>query len=95
MPSITSDINQGSTRHGIPGVEHSASVPMITVNSKQDMESLTTVFSSAKVTDKTGVAAVVHPVFTTILCLTELCMALLSSKYSILTLLDYTMNNSK
>ena len=59
------------------------------------MESLTTVFSSAKVTDKTGAAAVKHPIFTTMLCLTKLCMALLSTKHSTLTLLHNTTNDSK
>ena len=75
MLSITADVSYDSTWHGTPGVEHSASAPRITVNFKQEMESLTTVCLSAKVTDKAGAATVVHPVFTAISCLTKLCMA--------------------
>ena len=94
MPSITSDVSYSSTRHGTPGMEYSALASTTTIKSKQEMESLTTVFSLAKVTDKTGAAAVVHPVFTTMLCLTKLCMALLSTKHSTLTPLHYAMNDS-
>ena len=58
------------------------------------MESLTTVFLLAKVTDNTDAAAVVHPVFTITSCLTKLCVALLSAKHSTLTPLHYTTNDS-
>ena len=95
MPSITWDVSCGSTRQGTPGMEYSASVPKTTVKSKQDMESLTKVFLSSKVTASTGAAALVHPVLTTTSCLTKLCMAPLSTKHSTLTPLHYAMNNSK
>ena len=62
MPSITSDVSYGSTRQGTPGIEYSASAPTTTVKSKQETESLTTVYSSAKMTDSTGAATVAHPV---------------------------------
>ena len=75
-------------------MEYSVSVPIITGKSKQEMESLTTVFSFAKVTDKTGAAAVVHSLFTTMLCLAKLCMTPLSTKHSILTPLHYATNDS-
>ena len=63
--------------------------------SKQEIESLTTVFSSAKVIESTGVAAVVHPVLIKTSCLTKLCVAPLSTKQSILTPLHYTTNDNK
>ena len=61
MPSITSDVSYGSTRQGTTGIEYSVPAPTTTVKSKQARESLTTVFSSANVTDSTGAAAVLHP----------------------------------
>ena len=93
-PSITSDVNYGSTRQGTPGIEYSIPAPTTAVRSKQARESLTTVFSSAKVTDSTGAATVVHPVLTTMSCLTKLCMAPLSTKHSTLTPLHYATNDS-
>ena len=95
MPSITSDVSYGSTRQGTPGIEYSVPAPTTTVKSKQKIQSLTTVFSSPKVTDSMGSAAVIHPVLTTTLCLTKLCMAPLSTKHSTLTPLHYATNNSK
>ena len=62
MPSITSDVSYGSTRQGTPGIEYAVPAPTTAVKSKQARESLTTVFSSANVTDSMGAAAVVHPV---------------------------------
>ena len=95
MPNITSDMSYGSTRQATAGKENSESAPTTTVKSKQEIESLTTVFSSTKVTDSMGVAAVVHPVLTTTSLLTKLCMAPLSTKHSTLTPLHYATNDSK
>ena len=79
---------------GTPRMGTSASALTTTVKSKQEMESLTTVFSSAKVTDSMGVAMVVHPLLTTMSCLTKLCVAPLSTKHSTLTPLHYATNDS-
>ena len=95
MPSITSDVSYGSTWQGTPGIEYSASAPTTNIKSKQEIESLTTVFLSARVTDSTGAAAVVHLVLITTSRLTKLCMAPLSTKHSTLTLLHYATNDSK
>ena len=95
MPSITSDVSYGSTRQDTPGIEYSVLAPMTAVKSKQARESLTTVFSSANMTDSMGAAAVVHPVLTTTSFLTKLCEALLSTKHSTLTPLHYATNDSK
>ena len=95
MPSITSDVSYGSTRQGTLGIEYWVPAPTTTIKSKQARESLTTVFSSAKVTDSMGVGTVIHPVLTTMSCLKKLCVAPLSTKHSILTPLHYATNNSK
>ena len=92
MPSITSDVSYVSTRQGTLSIEYSVSAPTATIKSKQEIESLTTVFLSAKVTDSRGVAMVVHLVLTITSCLTKLCMAPLSTKHSTLTPLHYTTN---
>ena len=94
-PSITSDVSYGSIRQGTPGIEYSVSAPTTTIKSKQEIESLTTVLSSAKVTDSTGAATVVQLVLTTISCLTKLCIAPLSTKHSTLTPLHYATNDSR
>ena len=68
MPSITSDVSYGSTWQGTLGIEYSVPALTTTVKSKQARDSLTTVFSSAKVTDSMGAATLVHPVLTTMSC---------------------------
>ena len=95
MLSITSDVSYSSTQQGNPGIEYSMLAPTATVKSKQEVESLITVFLSAEVTDSMGAATVVHLVLTTMLCLTKLCMAPLSTKHSTVTPLYYTTNDSK
>ena len=57
MPSITSDVSYSSTQQGNLGIEYSVLVQTTTIKSKQEIESLTTVFSSAKVTDSMGVVS--------------------------------------
>ena len=89
MPSITSDVSYGSTWQGTPGIDYAVPAPTTTDISMQARESLTTVFSSANMTDSTGATAVVHPVLTTMSCLTKLCMAPLSTKHSTLSPLHY------
>ena len=95
MPSITSDVSYGSTRQGTPGIEYTVPAPTTAAKSKGARESLTTVFSSANITDSTGAAAVVQPVLTTTSFLTKLCEAPLSTKHSTLTPLHYATNDSK
>ena len=67
MPSITSDVSYGSIQQGTPSIEYSASAPITTIKSTQEIPLLTTMFLSAKVTDSIGAAVVIHLVLITML----------------------------